>query len=48
MEGEFWFKVFVVVLLLLGQAVLWAWVGWEAQQLPWWPLKGQSQDRVGR
>lgn len=39
MDGDFWFKVFIVVLLLIGQGVLWTWAGWQAQQLPWWPIK---------
>jgi hypothetical protein len=36
----FWWKFFIVIVLLAGQAVLWAWVGVMAQKrLPWWPVK---------
>jgi hypothetical protein len=39
----FWWKAFIVILLLAGQAVLWAWVGARAQsKLPWWPVKDDS------
>jgi hypothetical protein len=38
----FWWKVFIVVLLMAGQAVLWAWVGVMAQKrLPWWPVRDE-------
>lgn len=38
--GDFWFKVFVIVVLMIGQGVLWAWIGFRAQQIfSWWPLK---------
>ncbi len=38
--GDFAYMVFIVVVLTLGQAVLWAWVGLRAGQvLPWWPIK---------
>jgi hypothetical protein len=38
----FWWKVLIVVLLMAGQAALWAWVGIMAQKrLPWWPVKDE-------
>lgn len=39
MDGDFWYKVFIIVVSLLGQIVLWSWVGWQAQRFPWWPIK---------
>lgn len=36
----FWYKAFVVVVLMMAQGALWAWVGSQAsERLPWWPFK---------
>ena len=38
--GDFAYMAFIVIVLMAGQAVLWAWVGLRAGQvLPWWPFK---------
>jgi hypothetical protein len=36
----FWYKLMVMIVLLVAQGGLWAWAGSEAKQkLPWWPFK---------
>lgn len=40
MIDPFWYKVFVVAVLMVAQGVLWAWVGLQAQKhVSWWPIK---------
>ncbi len=35
----FWWKFFIVVVLVAAQGVLWAWIGIQASRLfSWWPL----------
>jgi hypothetical protein len=35
----FAYKMFVMIVLVVAQGILWAWVGLQAQRLPWWPVK---------
>jgi hypothetical protein len=36
----FWYKLFVMIVLIAAQGFLWGWIGMEAREkLPWWPFK---------
>lgn len=38
------YMVFIVIVVLAGQAVLWAWAGWELRKLlTWWPIMRPSE-----
>ncbi|NJK81416.1 MAG: hypothetical protein HC893_12310 [Chloroflexaceae bacterium] len=40
MNDSFAYMAFIVIVVMLGQAILWSWVGFRAQQIvPWWPIK---------
>jgi hypothetical protein len=37
--NDFGYMLFVVIVLVIAQGALWAWVGLQAQKIPGWPIK---------